>query len=666
MHSGGKTNADTLVWRVVFSEAVSNVDRTDFTVGGTGIGSPTVAVAAVSDTGDTTWDVTASGGNLANLNATVTLDFDTAQDIRDGVGNALTTTLPNGAANTYEVDNTAPTVGISTDVSGATTSGPFTATFTFSEPVKGFVVGDVTVGNGAASAFTEDTAGRVWTATVTPEVNGTAVTLDVAANVATDDAGNGNEAASSVSLAYTRTLAAPATFTATGGDGQVTLNWGAPADSGGTAALSKYQYRYGSGSTVTWGSWADVADSDDDSDVTDETSATISSLTNGTAYSFQVRAVNSAGDGAAASATATPNETTAPTVTAITRRSMHSGGKTNADTLVWRVVFSEAVVNVDQTDFTVGGTGIGSVTKTVTAVANSGGTTYDVTASDGNLANLDATVTLDFDTAQDIRDGVGNALTTTLPNGAANTYEVDNTAPTITTDFPSNWGDGSRTITITFSEVVTGFTYADVTVTGATSSSFTAGTPAGESWTIEIGSATSNGTPVTLEIAANGASDAAGNSNAAFSISADYTRTLEAPATFTATAGDTQVTLNWSAPSDSGGTAALTKYQYRYKVSSASNWGGWTDVADSDGDNDVTDETSATISSLTNGTAYSFQVRAVNSAGDGAAASATATPAAATNAVVVSLNRVGGGAVTEGHGGVHRHPGPCAGGGRDH
>ncbi|MYE20958.1 MAG: leucine-rich repeat protein [Synechococcus sp. SB0662_bin_45] len=58
MHSGGKTNADTLVWRVVFSEAVSNVDRTDFTVGGTGIGSPTVAVAAVSDTGDTTWDVT--------------------------------------------------------------------------------------------------------------------------------------------------------------------------------------------------------------------------------------------------------------------------------------------------------------------------------------------------------------------------------------------------------------------------------------------------------------------------------------------------------------------------------------------------------------------------------------------------------------------------------
>ena len=111
--------------------------------------------------------------------------------------------------------------------------------------------------------------------------------------------------ASEVSMDYTKALQAPATFSAAAGDGQMTLSWSAPSDSSGTAALTQYQYRYGSGDPVSWVSWTDVADSDADSDVTDETSITIGSLTNGTEYSFQLRAVNSAGDGAAASAMAT-------------------------------------------------------------------------------------------------------------------------------------------------------------------------------------------------------------------------------------------------------------------------------------------------------------------------------------------------------------------------
>ncbi|MYG64826.1 MAG: fibronectin type III domain-containing protein [Synechococcus sp. SB0675_bin_7] len=108
------------------------------------------------------------------------------------------------------------------------------------------------------------------------------------------------------------------------------------------------------------------------------------------------------------------------------------------------------------------------------------------------------------------------------------------------------------------------------------------------------------------------------------------------------------MTLAWAEPTDSRALASVTKYQYWYKVSSASNWGSWIDVADSDGGNDVTDETSFVVTGLTNRTEYSFEVRAVNSAGDGAAASAMATPATATNATVVSLNRVGTGVVTEG------------------
>lgn len=184
------------MWRVTFSEAVQNVNQTDFTVTGAGIGNPDVAVVAVTNTGDTTYDVTASGSNLADLDATVTLDFDSAQNIQDTSGNALTTTLPAAAANTYEVDNTAPTVAITTDVTGTTTAGAFTATVTFSETVKNFVAGDIVVVGATKSSFTEASAGTEWTVLLIPSVNGMPVTVNVAEDVATDAAGNGNEAAS--------------------------------------------------------------------------------------------------------------------------------------------------------------------------------------------------------------------------------------------------------------------------------------------------------------------------------------------------------------------------------------------------------------------------------------------------------------------------------------
>ena len=64
------TNADTLTWRVTFSEAVSNVDATDFLLNGT---NGTLAVDAVAGmTG--VYDVTASGGDLASLNGFVYLE----------------------------------------------------------------------------------------------------------------------------------------------------------------------------------------------------------------------------------------------------------------------------------------------------------------------------------------------------------------------------------------------------------------------------------------------------------------------------------------------------------------------------------------------------------------------------------------------------------------
>ncbi|MGI6420604.1 MAG: fibronectin type III domain-containing protein [Syntrophomonadaceae bacterium] len=85
------------------------------------------------------------------------------------------------------------------------------------------------------------------------------------------------------------------------------------------------------------------------------------------------------------------------------------------------------------------------------------------------------------------------------------------------------------------------------------------------------------------------------------------------PQNFTATPADGQVTLSWTAPESDGGNA-ITCYEV-YK----------------DGDDDWTDvglDTSYTFTGLTNGTEYTFKVRAVNSAGNGAEASVLAIPRA--------------------------------------
>jgi uncharacterized repeat protein (TIGR02543 family) len=96
--------------------------------------------------------------------------------------------------------------------------------------------------------------------------------------------------------------AAPQSFAATSGDGQVALSWSAPASDGGRA-ITKYQVSKDNG--VNW------------TDAGLNTSHTFTGLTNGTAYTFKVRAVNSVGNGAEASAAATPTSTpaTAYTVT---------------------------------------------------------------------------------------------------------------------------------------------------------------------------------------------------------------------------------------------------------------------------------------------------------------------------------------------------------------
>ena len=104
---------------------------------------------------------------------------------------------------------------------------------------------------------------------------------------------------------------------------------------------------------------------------------------------------------------------------------------------------------------------------------------------------------------------------------------------------------------------------------------------------------------------------------------ADTTTAPAAPTGLTADAGDTTVTLTWTAPSATGG-ADITGYEVRQSTTSGTydDTNPWTAISDS------ATLTEYTVVGLTNDTAYFFQVRAVNSVGEGEASNeATATPA---------------------------------------
>ena len=76
---------------------------------------------------------------------------------------------------------------------------PILVTTTFSEPVSGFTIDDITVANGVASSFAASDGDTVYTFDVTPNAIGE-VTVDIPVGAAMDGDGNGNTSAPRLSL----------------------------------------------------------------------------------------------------------------------------------------------------------------------------------------------------------------------------------------------------------------------------------------------------------------------------------------------------------------------------------------------------------------------------------------------------------------------------------
>ena len=94
---------------------------------------------------------------------------------------------------------------------------------------------------------------------------------------------------------------APRNLEAAAGNARVDLRWDPPLTDNGSA-LTGYEYRQSADGGVTWApDWGPTS-----SNASTATRLTVEGLTNDTEYTFEVRAVNGAGEGAAASDTATP------------------------------------------------------------------------------------------------------------------------------------------------------------------------------------------------------------------------------------------------------------------------------------------------------------------------------------------------------------------------
>ncbi|WP_420461494.1 fibronectin type III domain-containing protein [Candidatus Palauibacter sp.] len=160
--------------------------------------------------------------------------------------------------------------------------------------VAGHASTDVTP-NPAALTFTSTTWSTAQPVTVTAAGDADAVTdtVTLTHSATSTDSDYDGIAIADVAVTVTEVTAPakPTGLTATGGDGQVALAWDAPAPA---AAITHHEYRHKTASEEQYPeTWTELADSAPGE--AGEAGVTVGSLTNGTTYDFQVRAVNAGG-----------------------------------------------------------------------------------------------------------------------------------------------------------------------------------------------------------------------------------------------------------------------------------------------------------------------------------------------------------------------------------
>ena len=144
-------------------------------------------------------------------------------------------------------------------------------------------------------------------------------------------------------------------------------------------------------------------------------------------------------------------DTTAPTLVSMTKL-VPLATVTDRDSLIWRIVFSEDVVDVDAADFSVSGT-------TADLTVSGSGSTYFVTASGGDLASFNGDVTLSFANTVTINDTSAAPINALVRPTETNTYTLENLSKVTNVSFQTQDGHykagDTVVIDVTFEKPVT-------------------------------------------------------------------------------------------------------------------------------------------------------------------------------------------------------------------
>jgi fibronectin type 3 domain-containing protein len=512
-----------------------------------------------------TWTVTASVGAVINSYQT---EFAVSTDVEsigflalDAFPSDLASYLNQGLGSPPPV-YAPPSPRWTVDVQAATAPGAPTAVTATPGDASATVSWTAPVSDGGSPitgyTVTSSPGGSTCTSTTT-----TSCTVDDLTNgtsytftvTATNAIGTSPPSSPSTGVIPVTVPGAPTGVTATPGNTSASVSWTAPTDDGGTAIT---------GYTVTSSPGAFTCTS------TTTTSCTVNGLANGTSYTFTVTASNAVGTGPASSP---------------------STG-----------VIPEAGVPGSPTGVTATA-GDASATVSWTAPSDGGSpiTGYTVTSAPGAFTCTSTTIT--SCTVDGLTNGTSYTFTVTATNdsgtgspSAQSNAVVPFTVPGTPTGVTATAGNASATVSWTAPSDDGGAPVTGYTVTSSPGA-FTC-TSATTSCTVH---GLTNGTAYTFTVTATNKAGTGGASEPSTSVTPMAT-VPAAPTGVTATAGDTSASVSWT-PGASGGSPILT-----YTVTSTPSSAGCTVSAPA---------TSCTVTGLTNGTAYTFQVQATNAVGSG-------------------------------------------------
>ena len=455
--------------------------------------------------------------------------------IKDSAGNTATLTLAAPGASgslgnnkALVIDNTAPTVAITSTTASQTGTNPIPVAVTFSETVTGFAAGDVTVTNGSAGNVAG--SGANYTFDVTPTSSGT-VTIAVSAAGVTDTAGNSNTVSNTLSRTFDGT---PPTVSLSTAISSPTLTTPIPFTATFSEAVTGFVLADITASNAAVGNFVAVSSTIYTFDVSpighpvNNVDVTVSVSAN--------KAQDAYGLGNTASDSSTPYAIRFDNHSPTTSLTTSATDPTNTSPFSVTATFSESV----------SGFAVGDISVSNGSASNFSGSgttyTFDVTASGQSAVSVDVAAGV-------AQDGATN------PNLVSNTLTrtYDTTAPTValTTGSSSPTTTALISVTATFSEAVTGFATGDLSLTNGSASNFSG---SGTTYTFDV-TASSQGA-VSITVPLSSAQDSASNGNSVSNtLSVTYDSAGPTLSEVTAVpSSDTDTTPNYTFSSSEAGT----------------------------------------------------------------------------------------------------------------